>query len=324
MKRVLAVLLVVACAVAGHARERSDRRARALALFERAHALLDLPPTQPLRLRAQLSVPSLSKAATGEYELLRVSQDLTRLHIAVGDYSEVRVETKTDLYVQRDYQYQPVPIYFMLRALAPRIIPELTARTKVNAIRKSKLNGIAAECVELGPWNQISEYCFDEQDGALLLVREFRGMIEEQYAYSDFADYRGRLFPRTVRGKDGDRILFEVHVTEIADDASENIEIPFGARRFERCDDASAPVLVLRYPLIANAIRDGEVGIYGIVSKDGRLDDTAVAESVDKDLDAAVIRGLEHWRYKPGTCAGTPIESEQVLLVRYYVGRRFE
>jgi TonB family protein len=52
---------------------------------------------------------------------------------------------------------------------------------------------------------------------------------------------------------------------------------------------------------------DATVGINCVVTADGTIDRATVASSPDPKLNAAAIRALQKWQFKPGTKDGQPV-----------------
>lgn len=62
---------------------------------------------------------------------------------------------------------------------------------------------------------------------------------------------------------------------------------------------------------------DGEVVLYAIVRKDGTVDSIQLVRSVDPRLDRNAMQALAHWRFRPGTRDGVPIDLEAVVHIPF-------
>ncbi len=61
----------------------------------------------------------------------------------------------------------------------------------------------------------------------------------------------------------------------------------------------------------------GTVVLHATLKTDGTLDDFAVLESPDPDLEKEAIEACKTWKYQPMKLAGHPIESRQVFIFNF-------
>jgi TonB family protein len=83
-----------------------------------------------------------------------------------------------------------------------------------------------------------------------------------------------------------------------------------------------APVAVSKvdpaYP--ADAMRDnveGTVTLYAVIHTNGSVSDIKVLNSVDPRLDAAAVKALSRWQFRPGMKAGDPVDLEAVVMIPF-------
>ena len=92
--------------------------------------------------------------------------------------------------------------------------------------------------------------------------------------------------------------------------------------RFQRGGTLSGPDLLQKvdpkYPpeLIKQHVQ-GEVILYAIIRKDGSVDSIQLVRGVEPELDRNAMEALAHWKFRPGTRDGTPIDMETVAHIPF-------
>jgi len=64
--------------------------------------------------------------------------------------------------------------------------------------------------------------------------------------------------------------------------------------------------------------REGWVTVSYIISEEGEVIEPMIEDSSSADFDAATLRAIKSWRYKPATLGGRPIEQSMVQTTIYY------
>jgi TonB family protein len=62
---------------------------------------------------------------------------------------------------------------------------------------------------------------------------------------------------------------------------------------------------------------EGTVTVYAVIHSDGTVGDLKVLRSVDDRLDSNAMTALSHWRFRPGTKNGAPVELEAVVQIPF-------
>ena len=131
-----------------------------------------------------------------------------------------------------------------------------------------------------------------------------------------------RLQPATKNGEPVD-VAVDIPVDFRLDDARENhpVNQPSFIRQLA-CTSVKPPQPVLRiqpeYTEIAK--RDRVVGVVSldvVVRKDGAVDVSRVAESLDHGLDWAAVDAVSRWIFTPRLCDGAPLETPLKLEVNF-------
>ncbi|MGH9774831.1 MAG: TonB family protein [Candidatus Acidiferrales bacterium] len=86
--------------------------------------------------------------------------------------------------------------------------------------------------------------------------------------------------------------------------------------------DLAGPVPVRkvdpRYPtsLIKSHV-EGEVVLYAIIRSDGSVDSIQLLRGLDPDLDQNAMEAFTHWKFRPGTRSGVPVDLEAVVHIPF-------
>lgn len=92
--------------------------------------------------------------------------------------------------------------------------------------------------------------------------------------------------------------------------------------RFQRGGKLSGPDLLQKvdpkYPpeMIKEHVQ-GEVILYAIIRKDGSVDSIQLVRGIDPQLDRNAMEALAHWKFRPGTREGAPIDMETVAHIPF-------
>ena len=93
-------------------------------------------------------------------------------------------------------------------------------------------------------------------------------------------------------------------------------------RETGRGGELTAPVALTKvdpaYPpdLIRDRI-EGTVTIYAVIHSDGTVGELRVLRGIDERLDSNAVIALSHWRFRPGTKNGAPVELEAVVQIPF-------
>lgn len=63
---------------------------------------------------------------------------------------------------------------------------------------------------------------------------------------------------------------------------------------------------------------DGEVILYAIIRKDGSVDSIQVVRGLEPLLDRNAMEALAHWKFRPGTREGAPVDMEAVAHIPFH------
>jgi TonB family protein len=132
---------------------------------------------------------------------------------------------------------------------------------------------------------------------------------------------RLRLQPAMKNGEPFD-VAVDIPVDFRLDDARENHPVNPPSFTRQLCTSVKPLQLVVRiqpeYTKIAKQDRvTGVVSLDVVVRKDGTVDVSRVAESLDHGLDSAAVDALSRWMFTPRTCDGAPLDTPLKLEVNF-------
>jgi TonB family protein len=62
---------------------------------------------------------------------------------------------------------------------------------------------------------------------------------------------------------------------------------------------------------------EGQVILYAIIGKDGAVRNIQLVHSVESELDKDAMEALAHWKFRPGTRDGAPVDLEAVIYIPF-------
>jgi TonB family protein len=62
---------------------------------------------------------------------------------------------------------------------------------------------------------------------------------------------------------------------------------------------------------------EGQVILYAIIGKDGAVRNIQLVHSIEPELDKDAMEALSHWKFRPGTRDGAPVELEAVIYIPF-------
>lgn len=92
--------------------------------------------------------------------------------------------------------------------------------------------------------------------------------------------------------------------------------------------ELTAPVAVLKIdpkysPEAVRAHIEGQVVLYAIIGKDGKVSSVQVVRGLDKRLDQNAVEAFRHWEFLPAKKAGVPVDLEAVVFIPFRLAEAF-
>ena len=282
---------------------------------------------QPYHLNAALMIYGLGPSPiTGSADIEWTSPDRWRQEIHIGEFDTIEIHVGQDQYWRkRSVAYEPNPVRFIRSGLdfaAPRFgFDESGSVTK--KIKHDSWHGVAVACLarERTHAPSTSELCIDTAKG--LPLRERFDNFE--WLYSDYVSFNGKAIPRQLDlSKDG-KPYVAIRLEKVESPVS-IAETEFGAGPgFEArpwCDKAIPPKPTKQPdPAFPESARgtgaEATVTLNGEVGLDGLFHHPAITMTGGADFDSAAIQAIDHWRFQPALCHGSPIPVEISIEIRF-------
>ena len=249
-------------------------------------------------------------------------------------YRRVRVGDGKNYWQVRTTAEETLPILQLNDLLSKDPIPGIEAGEELKKARGQKIGGRKTDCVRRrmkgqGTW----DYCFARDSGNLLRIvaGEGHSPVEwriERREYSDYANWQGKFYPRTVQGYDAKNLSMEVRFGEIKPLPSvpaNFLEKPKEATAWLECPTERAWRLDKRvqpiYPSEARAAKvQGTVQLYAVIEQDGHVSEMALANNADKSLVSAAATAVRNWIYRrTDACPSAEGKSEAMILVNFSI-----
>lgn len=170
--------------------------------------------------------------------------------------------------------------------------------------------------------------CFDLHSGRL--AQQNYPEWNADYHYSNYEPWGGKWFPRKIEIDQNGSPLVHITVEEIAPSGQLSpsaFDPPPGAEggKIVTCPQyGSPPILVKSVPPVyppdaRKAAKTATVGLYADIGKQGQIRGLEVVHSGSPEFDAAAIKAVNQWRYKPPVCNGVPYEVVTPIAIHFQI-----
>lgn len=330
-RRIL-ILSCLACLLSGVRVCAGDNPAESAKYLEKAWEISDIRAVgMPVfRMEGKIRIWGKEDApAEGKYLLIWTPVGKWREEIAFNGYSRVRVGEDHQFWQVRSSDFEYRSIFDLENTLDFRQYLRIQEGDKFSKAHREKISGAEVDCVKsLSSRGEMRTLCFDSTMGTLVRV-DMDGDSSQgpsrvgSKEYSQFQNWAGKSYPRTLRDFNGKQLVVEVLLDEIKtlpDIPPSLFAVPKDATRWAHCPNDPKIKIKTRvqpqYPPPARTSRmQGTVAFYAQIEEDGKVSHLHVLNSAGAVLDQAAAQGVSQWVYEPPVCAGVPGRVETMIDV---------
>lgn len=302
------------------------------ALIQQAEDRINIFALPSFEMKANLQVDVAGEMTNGLYTLLWNGPEQWREEITFPWYSETQIGSKGSIFIKRSTDFLPVRIQQLRSTLGYGSIsgngafaflrPGPRESMKKPSVRNK--DGRKLKCVEIVRSSGDAEYkreiCIDAATG---------DFVRQGFADKDMMTFGGKFFPRYLSFVENGKLLVVVQVTEVSVPGSFSVDafdIPPGAMPHSGCMNPFPPTILKQerpqYPEAERLSRtSGTVHVYSVVGTDGTLQHERVLSAPSPGLKVAALDAIQHWRYEPATCNGSPVDIETVITITFTFDR---
>lgn len=314
----------------------TEENSAAEALISRARSQQALwnEGTPPMSLRAQLQARDANgKMVEGAYTLDWVSASQWKETIEIGNYQRLRVGDAKGYYWEKSsLSYKPAMIFQLDSLLHFKEVLRLGPKQTLTEPEEHKKDGVRQQCTEVKEKRGTDRVlCFDEATGSLATIEypalhNLSLLAGSRIEYDAFKPVAGQLVPYEIQALRGSKMTADVKILEISKMAEKNpapFRVPKDAQPWANCDNMREAELISAvnpdYPPAARLHHEeGSVTLYGVIEPDGSFSHLALVQSATPALNAAAVRAVSQWRYKPATCGVIPVRVETFIAVKFW------
>lgn len=307
-----------------------DDESETEALVAKSHGLTDLTSagSAPFRIRASLYFYDPSgdpriPPVRGSYVFTWAAPEEWREDADLLHLKQIVIANGSTLWTKRNAPYPSFGYWWTRRAVS--ITRGVTYHfDSYTRIEISQVEGRNVVCARNRGTHGQQELCLDTTT-ALPLV-QYDATLHLQFLYTDWTEWQGHLYPRTIRAFSGSEPVLRIEIANIASAPSDHkwIAPPAGAAARDWCTD-------MRPAQLSDAIQNATlpdpvtpvtgttqiVGaiVYGLIGKDGNWLDLSVLESADFKAAYQMLDNQRPFQNRPATCHGTPVESDTIFRI---------
>lgn len=67
---------------------------------------------------------------------------------------------------------------------------------------------------------------------------------------------------------------------------------------------------------------EGQIVLYGVIRKSGKVDSIQVVRSLDPELDANSVNAFAEWKFQPGSKDGQAVDLEAIVYIPFHAAPR--
>jgi len=313
---VLVMLISEPCQV--YASPQEQTQAEGEAIIKRAKERSDIrcEGCPPFRLRADLRAFQEHDwhVLQGTFEEHWQSAGQWRSTFQFPGFSQLRIASQNRVWSPQDSLYPPYVIFVMSKMLTLPMEFNRRGSQKIENVSDVTVDGNHRWIVRGSAGNNLRS--FDNNSGLLVSEDTELNGFGERIEYSLPEPFGDKLVPRAMQYLRDGKLLFEVHVSEIAAEPAvdESLFNPAaGGESWPLCQDVKTPTPIEKpEPEYTEAARrnkvEGNVVLYMVIGLDGRPHATAVVSAIDAGLASQSKETItRRWNFRPANCAGEPV-----------------
>ncbi len=293
-----------AAALIAHAKQVSDIRAEGSPAFV---------------LRAEFKIlRDSAHPITGSYTENWASRALSRTEISAGEFKKTEVINDRKRWELTSGSEMPKDVSTAANRVAYRLdrLP-LDSRGPAKVTERTNaswtLRCIVGHDDALGGRQEL---CFEKSSGQFVAestpFASQGGELVSRCAFVNFQKFGDKRFPKSIQCFEGEKPVFEAEIVQLTFaepiDKSVYSSLP-GAKEFPNCPVELKHPEAIDRPDPSYRGSAGPTVVSLVVGTDGKAKDMKIVTSAGPGLDSSALEALRHWRFKPASCAGEPMET---------------
>ncbi len=272
----------------------------------------------------------------GKYLFVWTPEGKWKEEIVFKGYRRVRSGDGKQFWQVRSSEIENPLIFGLDLLLKVRRPSKIEEGDKLKRLHSEKIEGTDANCIRhVSGKGYTQTFCFNAHSGELLRYTPDKTSDPVSWVivweeYSQFQQWAGKSFPRTLRGFNGKQKVIEVQFDEIKplpQLPADFFTPPKDATVWIDCADGEAWKAVKQeqpvYPQSGRLLgTEGTVIIYAVIEENGHLSNLHFAHSTGTELDQAAGNAVSQWLYERTTgCKDSRGRTETVIRVVFSLQR---
>jgi len=281
----------------------------------------DITADQPSSFQLDIDFVIDSSAPTpGHLTLKWAAKDRWWREVTVGDFRQTEVRNGPWRYIARNLSFTPIRIGNLFDLLGFDQITEEWVATKE---RHRVDHGIEVNCIQAksaissGQSARLPtishELCISSASNDIVSDESQQGLELRVKKYDDYGSFLAHRYPHRSRLLINGRTVITAQVASLKEVSFDKSQFtpPPGAIDRRDCDGIRPPSAIktpaVSFPSSARAIGGGDIAVAMTVLSDGTVSDIRLMGSSGIPLDAATIKTLKSYRFKPAMCGTEPV-----------------
>lgn len=296
-----------------------NKREQAKELFEAAEAATDLH-AQPYQLRARVKL-QLQTMVEGDLIVDWNPPDQRRTETRLPGYAEIPVLNGAQEWISRPTSITPLRVRDAQSLLTHTMFsPNLEIKSIKNVVRERH----DLVCVSSQLLNLKYEDCFDTHQHVRWSNELRTGNVVRLTEYGDYRQVGEKLLPGLKKVSENGSIVAEIRLEDlVARAAPAQTFAPLQGVQPRTSCASKKPPKALHTPDPEYTPDAKKGGIQGtvvlgvVVGSDGKVEEAAVARTLEPGLDEQALKAVRKWRFEPARCDSTPVITEINVEVNF-------
>jgi TonB family protein len=304
-------------------------------IFEKARSISNLkaPGMPGFRLSGELRIwGKKGSPSQGKYLYAWTPEGKWREEINLSGYKRVRSGDGKEFWQVRSSATENPSVFELDQLLRIGHKLDFEKGDTLKKLHSENVDGTEADCLRYESHRGLVEtFCFNPSSGELLKYTPENNSSEVPWRapwqeYSQFQEWSGKRFPRTLRGFNGKHLVMELQlgdITSLPEPPKDYFDAPESATLWSDCTagaewqvkDMTQP----SYPVSARMnSKEGTVSLYAVIEEDGHVSGLHVLHSAGTELDQAASNAVTQWRYERSqSCSDSKGRTETAIDVTF-------
>jgi len=282
-------------------------------------------PAKPFQMDVDFVVVT-TVPVMGHLQLNWAEKSRWRIDLTMMDYQLTQIRDGEREYRLRNSSFTPLRVQQLVGLLGFAADGEAL---EVKKVKHRNEQGLALTCFEVERQERkgiTEEICLQDSTGSIVSMSHKLPLnTVAKTLLSDYADFEGYSYPRTLMIAENDRAVVKAKVAELKSVTFDEILLkpPTGALERRRCENEKPPKPIkMPNPEFPPGDRGKGVNVNVVmaitVGSDGSVSDVVPMSEQEGRLNDAAMAAVRRWKFEPAMCGNEPVVTDINVQVNFW------